>query len=398
MSRNQILFLSILSLYVLGDFTAVSMTNLFLWQKTNNFSLILAYNCVLFLTMAVSGLGSAIVGSTIGTKKIFLGAMGCYVLQILLLFLFSDTISSIFIFVGIVSGFAIGSQSYAYNVISQKITADGNREKYLGIKTSLLNIIILLGVPTLTYIATFAKSYKPVFGIALALLLGVCCLVPWLSLIEERKVFRWPQLIKTVRLFPDMKSFLLAKFLFGLQNGLFWVILGVVTLQFVGNLFVWGIVSSCLTLLFIVASYFYGKNATLQSQKYSSVLGTFFFAISTLLLGTNWNFTTFIIYQVINVLLNVVLAISFETFVADIIEENDITKELAHELNGVGELVLNIGRFLPITLLLILHFSVKDSLFLRVVFIAVSSIPLLVINALKKTEVFEETTQMSETL
>ena len=388
MSRNQFLFLFILALYVLGDFTAVSLTNLFLWQTTNDFFVVLIYNSLLFISMAVSGVGSSFLGGKIGTKKIFLLSMCFYALQILLLFMYAKTIASIFIFVGIVSGIALGSESYAYAVISQKITEGGNRERYLGVKTALLNIIILLGVPLLTYLATATHSYQPVFGIALTLLVLVCLIVPFLSVQEEKKPFRLTQVKQAIVLFPDLRSFLLAKFLFGLQNGLFWVLLGVVTLQFVGNLFVWGIVSSCLTLLFIVCSYFYGKSATLQSQKYSSVVGTFFFAISTLLLGTNWNFATFLIYQIVNVLLNVVLAISFETFMADIIEENEITKELSRELNGIGELAVDIGRFLPIIALFLLQFSITNTMYLRIVFIAVSSIPLLVINALKKTEVF----------
>lgn len=388
MDRNQKLLLIVLCLYVLGDFTAVSITNLYLWQKFNDFHSILFYNSNLFIGMAISGLIGSILGTKVGNKLIYMVSIGFYILQLTLLFFLGNSIVNYLLIVGLISGFAIGGQSYAYNVISQKITNKENRQKYFGIKTSLLNTITLFGIPTLTFVASKSGSYKPVFFIAIVLLFFVLFLFSQLRLTELKTPFSLKNTVMTLKAFPDTRSFLLSKFLFGVQNGLFWVVLGIVTLQFVGDVLKWGIFSSFLTLLSVIAAFYYGKMIDLEKSKFAAIIATFLFAFSTIVLATNWNFITFVIYSLVLVLLNVIMGVSFDGFVAGILEEDGSVAAVNNELNGIGEFVLDIGRFLPIFLLFILNFSINNVLELRIVFILVSSIPLFVINALQKTTVF----------
>lgn len=388
MDRNKKLLLIILAFYVLGDFTAVSITNLYLWQEFNDFHTILFYNSNLFIGMALSGFFGAVLGTKIGNKYIYMVSIFFYILQLVLLFVLGNSIVNYLLLVGLISGFAIGGESYAYNVISQKITRGENRQKYFGIKTSLLNTITLIGVPILTFIATKARTYKPVFLIAIILLTCVLVLLTKLKVMETKTQFNLRNTISALKIFPDTRSFLLSKFLFGVQNGLFWVVLGIVTLQFVGDVFKWGIFTSSLTLLSIVASFYYGKAIDIHQSKFAAVIATFLFAFSTIVLATNWNFTAFIVYQLVLVFLNVIMNVSFDGFMAGILEEDGSISTVNNELNGIGEFVLDIGRFLPIFLLFLINFSVNNILELRIVFILVSSIPLFVISALKKTQAF----------
>lgn len=388
MDRNQKILLIILSLYVLGDFTAVSITNLYLWQKFNDFHNILYYNSNLFIGMALSGFLGAILGSKIGNKNIYMISICFYILQLTLLFMLGNSIVNYLLIVGLISGFAIGGESYAYNVISQKITTEDNRQKYFGTKTSLLNAITLVGVPLLTFIASKTGTYRPVFLIAIVFLTCVLFLLTQLKLLETNTQFSPKNTFSALRIFPDTRSFLLSKFLFGVQNGLFWVVLGIVTLQFVGDLFRWGIFTSLLTLLSIIVAFYYGKAVDIHQSKFAAAIGTFLFAFSTIVLATNWNFMAFVIYQVVLVFLNVIMGVSFDGFIAGILEEDSSVSLVNNELNGIGEFVLDIGRFLPIFLLLLINFSVSNILELRIIFILVSSIPLFVISALKKTQAF----------
>jgi len=388
MDKNRKLLLIILALYVLGDFTAVSITNLYLWQKFNDFHSILFYNSNLFIGMAMSGFLGAVLGTKIGNKPIYMVSICFYILQLVLLFVLGNTIVNYLFIVGLISGFAIGGESYAYNVISQKITTEENRQKYFGMKTSLLNTITLIGVPALTFIASKAGTYKPVFLIAMVLLVCVLCLLTQLNLLETKTHFSVKNTVSALKAFPDTRSFLLSKFLFGVQSGLFWVVLGIVTFQFVGDVFKWGIFMSLLTLLSIVAAFYYGKTVTIHQSKFAAVIATFLFASSTIVLATNWNFITFVSYQLVLVFLNVIMGVCFDGFVAGILEEDRLVSVVNNELNGIGEFVLNIGRFLPIFLLFLSNFSINNVLELRIVFILVSSIPLFIISALKKTQAF----------
>lgn len=377
-----------LAFYTLGDFVSVAITNLYLWQLTNDFQKILFYNVFVFSGMAIGGLLASILGAKIGNKLIFTLAMMLYAVQFGILLFTGSHVASYIILLGIISGFAIGSESYAYNVIVQEITAAGGREKFFGTKTSMMNTIILIGVPMLTFITTQVHSYVPIFSIAFVLVIIVAFLATRLVLLQQTTSFHLMSTKNVIAKFPDIKNYLLAKYLFGIQNGLFWVVLGIVTLQFVGDLFRWGIFSTCLTFIAIAAAYFYGKKATVHGEKYPAVIGAYAFALVTLFLATNWNFTTFIIYQVVLVILTVIMSVSFDSFMATIIEEDSETASLRNELNGIGEFALNLGRFTPIFLLLLLHISFDNNLYLRIAFLVVAPLPLFIMSALKKTKAF----------
>lgn len=388
MDRNQKLFLIIVSLFALGDFTSVSITNLYLWQLTNSFQKILLFDVFVFAGMAVSGLLASVLGAKIGNKLVFFLSMIFYICQFVLLIWQGSHIVTLLQILGTISGFAIGCLSYSYTVLIQEITVTGGREKFFGTRTSLVNTITLVGVPMLTFVASHFHSYNPVFLLALLLMCVVAILVLGLNVIEQTSSFHLFNTEHVLLKFPNVRSYIIAKYLYGIQNGLFWVVLGIVTLQFVGDVFRWGIFSSFLTLISITAAFIYGRKVNLQSGKYGAVLATFIFAGTTLFLAINWNFVTFVIYQMVLVVLNVIMAVSFDSFMASVIEENQETTNLRNELNGVGEFVLDLGRFTPILILLLLQISFNNNLYLRIAFLIVAPLPLLIMNTLKKTQAF----------
>jgi hypothetical protein len=107
------------------------------------------------------------------------------------------------------------------------------------------------------------------------------------------------------------------------------------------------------------------------------------------MLATNWNFATFLIYQLGLVILNATFAIHYESLTYDLLASDRECTSNKKELLGLGEIFIGLGRLVPIGLLLAINFSLEDNLVIQILFIAIASLPLIIINLLKNTASFQ---------
>ena len=105
-----------------------------------------------------------------------------------------------------------------------------------------------------------------------------------------------------------------------------------------------------------------------------------------ILLSTNWNLESFLLYQVGLVVLNTTFSNHYEKMVYSIINESDEFIQHAKEIVGIGEVIIGAGRLLPLGILLGTHFTFSDDWVLRFVFIVIASMPLLIMSVLNKTQ------------
>jgi hypothetical protein len=108
------------------------------------------------------------------------------------------------------------------------------------------------------------------------------------------------------------------------------------------------------------------------------------------MVATNWNFATFLIYHFGLVLLNATFAIHYESLTYDLISENEEFASHKKELLGLGEICIGVGRFIPIYILLVSNFSFDDNSIIQILFIAIASMPLIIISLLKNTTPFQK--------
>ncbi len=389
MDKNQRKFLLFLVLYNLGNTASITFTNLFLWQSTSNISLLLFYNATVFFSMAMGGCIAGFLAKWRGTRFTYQTSMALYACQLLLLVILGNRTQHLVVIVGIISGLAIGVQSFAFNVTMQKLTTQTNREQFLGIKTSLLNVVSLISVPLIAFFIQRFNSYLPFFSIAFVIFLCLIYVLRTLDVHDHTDVFTFENLGTLIYPNEDLKRFFKAKLLYGMQDGLFWTVLGVITLNFLGSLSHWGIFSGGLTLLTIVTAYIYGKKITLANSNYTAVGASILFAMTTIVFAANWNLFAFIAYQVVLVLLLVSMSVDFDSFLSDILDHDPKIAQLRNEYNAIGEVVTNAGRLIPVIVLLSLHVSVLDDIPLRIVFLAVAPLPLFIMKIMSETTLLQ---------
>lgn len=388
MSRNQKIFLTILGIYVIFDFVLGSLVGVFLWDQTGETKVLLVYYLALFTSiMFFSQIASYLMGR-FGSKKVYIFSIVLGMLQALLLLVYQASISQMIVFFGLLAGASIGLQAVSYGLVASAVTYGEDASSFLGIKSSLMNIISIISVPLITFIIAKNGSYNISYFIGLLAGVIVIILISLLKIEDSKSSYHPLSFISSALSTPDSRTYLLTRFVYGLFSGPSWAIFGIIIFKFAGNLSTWGIISTIFTIIHIIGSYLYGKISSHNIHKAYSTFSTLIFAIVVILLATNWNFATFLIYQFGLVLLNIAFSIHYENLTYAILSENELFIANKKELLGLGEICIGIGRLVPMAILLIVGFTLEDNLMIQVLLVAVASLPLLITALLKSTAPF----------
>lgn len=390
MSKNQKILLVILSLYVVADFVIGTLTNLYLWNDSASTRLVLEYNAWVFITMLGISQLSVYVVKYLGIKTTYALAMVFSLIQLIMLVVYGENISSLVFLLGILSGVGIGLQSYCYTVLATNLN-NQKAEYFFGTKMASMNLMRLTMVPLITFLISLSGSYFGGFGIGILFLLMIMALIYLLKVQIDSDQVKPLDGWLLIKEFPDVRKYVTSRFLYGIFNGLFWVVLGITLYQLIENVFWWGIALTLITLLSVIGSYLYGKYSKPQYDQYVATIVAFLFASATLILAVYWSLTTLLLYQLALLLMNIVLSTDFEVFLLTIAKENETIKKSQQGLISVGELFLNLGRLLPILILIFVGFSFTNTLMLRILFACVSIIPLYMMVTLKDTRPFKDT-------
>lgn len=383
MTRNQKLLLVILFIYVIFDFILGSLVGVFLWDQTKSSTSILHYYITLFTSIIITSQVSTFLISSIGAKKIYIFSILLGLIQALSLIIVKDSISQFIVVFGVISGSSIGIQSIAYSLVVSTITSGTDTSKFLSFKSSLMNISSILSIPIITYIINKTGSYNISYIIGLITGILIITLISKLSITTEIVEYNPISYLKVAFSISEIRRYFLTRYLYGIFNGPIWAILGIVTYRFVGNLATWGIISTIFTIFQIIGSYLYGKIRTSNLHVALSVFSTFVFASVTLFLATNWNFFSFLVYQLGLVILNTNFSIHYENLMYDLLSSDIEISNHRREIISLGEIFLGLGRILPLLVLIFINFTMDNELILQILFILIATIPLLIINMLK---------------
>lgn len=381
MSLSQKIFLSILSLYVIFDFTLGSLVGLFLWETTKESSQIIIYYISLFTSIILSTQWASILTNKYGAKKIYASSIYIGILQALILLILGSDVVRYIIPFGILAGTGIGLQSISYTLIVGAINKDADTTRFLGLKSSVMNIVSILAVPAVTALVSFLGSYVISYMISFIAGLIIIVLLQKISYVNTNSD---TNLRSALSLFDidEVKIFIFTRFLYGIYNGPMWAVLGVVTLIFVGDVSRWGIISTGFTILSIVSTYMYSKIAANSIRQAISIFATFIFASIALLLATNWNFAVFMAYQFSMVILNSSFSLHYEGVIYSLTNDNQTIKDNMGRILSLGEVAIGLGRIIPLIILLVAGFSFDNPLMLQILFVIISVIPILILSKL----------------
>ncbi len=387
MTKNQKTFLVILGLYVIFDFVLSSLVGIFIWDKTKEASSILTYYITLFTSIMIfSQISGSLVGKW-GAQKVYIISIACGMLQAISVILFQNNLETMLIPIATIAGASVGIQSVAYSLVAAAIIRGEEGTKYISTKSSVMNTVSIIVVPIITYVISRTHSYTATY--MAGALVGVVVMV----LIARIEVNIEPSTYSPLQFFipmfrdPEGRIYLLTRVLYGVFNGPVWAILGVVTYRFVGSVSVWGIISTGFTLLGIIGSHFYSKLNSPNMYRAVSGISALVFSGMAILLSTNWNLQSFLLYQVGLIVLNTTFSTHYEKMVYSIINKSDEFVMHAKEVVGMGEVAIGFGRLIILAGLLVSNFTFSDDWVLRLIFIAIASMPLLIMNTLQGAKI-----------
>lgn len=381
MSRYQKIFLAILSLYVIFDFTLGTLVGLFLWETTKEASQIIIYYIALFLSITLSTQIASKLTHTYGAKKVYISSIMLGMLQAGILMIMGSEITKVIIPFGILAGTSIGLQAMSYSLIVGFITNNTDTTRFLGLKSSIMNAVSIVSVPIITGLVSTLGSYEVSYLISLFVGVLIVILVSKIPVVTNSASINATSYRSLLEI-EEVKIFLTTRLFYGIYNGPMWAILGVVTFMFVGDVSRWGYISTGFTILSIISAYLYSKVADISLRQAISITATFIFASVALLLATNWNFIIFMIYQFAVVLLNSSFSLHYEGVIYRLVNDNEVIKDNMNQVLSLGEIAMGIGRITPLITLLVAGFSFDNPLMLQILFVMISVVPLLIVNKL----------------
>ncbi len=381
MTLSQKIFLAVLSCYVVFDFTLGSLVGLYLWETTKEASRIISYYIFLFLSILVTTQLTSGLINRYGAKKVYIASILLGLIQALVLIIVGSSISNVIIPFGILAGTSIGLQAMSYSVIVSIVTSNKDTTKFLGIKSSLMNVISIISVPVITNLISLFGSYQISYIISLLAGFVMIMLISTISIPQSNEsttLLGYRSLIQI----DEVRIFAVTRLLYGFYNGPMWAILGIVTYIFIGDVAKWGYISTSLTILNIIGAYFYSRISSSSVRNAVSTITTFLFASIALLLAANWSLVIFMLYQIVVILLNSSFSLHYEGVIYSLVNENETIRANMSTVLAIGEIAMGLGRIVPLALLLIVGFTFDNPTFLQILFILISVIPILILNKL----------------
>lgn len=385
MSLNQKLLLTILGLYVIFDFVLGALVGLYLWESSKSSTIILSYYITLFSgIMLVSQFNSKLV-SKVGIKRSYILSIILGIIQSLVLLFFGKNIRPHIIPFGALAGLSIGIQAFSYTLVVSRITERSDPTYFLGLKSATMNIVSIVSVPILTYLIKLTGGYAMTYQLGLFVGLVIMYLISRLSIDEKGSASTIvTQPTSSLLAIEEVRYYLLTRLLYGIFNGPVWAVLGVVTYLFVGDVSTWGVLTTIFTVINIIGSYYYGKLKNEQVSQFISVVGTFVFGTLAIILATNWTMATFLAYQVGLVLLNSSFSIHYEATIYNMTRNNEDISQNLPRILSLGEIAIGIGRIIPLAILVLSSFTFDHPLMLQILFVVISTAPLLILSTLNK--------------
>ena len=372
-------YLFSLLLFRLGMIVTVTFTNLYLWDLTETLTVILQFNVAVFTGIIFGSLLAGVIGTHLRSSfALFLAAL-LFSLQLAALHVTQQTVLIYLYEIGLLSGIAIGLFHVAHTSIMQVIADEQTSASWTATSTALTTLLHIVSIPALAYFIKTSGTYTTVFTATIGLFLAaaISSALVRVPRDEERRSFRHPRGVLKIINSGPLRRFIRTQFLQGIQEGLYWAILGIVTLELFGDLLSWGLFAASVhtvTILTILAV----ARTTITQKKAIDITVAFAFAGATIMLVQNWNLSSFVAYQVAIAVLGVTMIADLGSYLGALMESDEELWTFRHEYNSYGEVVLSLGRLLPVYGLLLANVAVIDATLLKALFLLVAPIPFLV--------------------
>lgn len=385
---NNYLWIFLQSTNNLSNAVISIFLSIFVWQKTGSIDYLFLFFLALFLTIPVSGF----IGSYITEKFNFKApVLISFMSQILLLFFavnYSNYLIDNPILFGLINGVSIGFYAVPRNAVFQLMNKDS-----ISASNSLLSVIgglISLSVPVVGSLwISRTGNYNGIFILAgISILLGfvVNFFIKYPKSNGMFDVLVYKQFAKN----KDFIKVILLRFLDGIKGGIEWAFMGVITLGLIGgDLEKWGILNFFASLIGIGSGLFYMKVISKGYDKPALYLSSILYTFFGIFLLVSFGLVNFVFYLFGTTITSSFIGSAVSKLWSDVFDESGGGSYNSSEFFSILEIPLMLGRVIPIFILFFNQIDLSSKVNLGMLFILISTIPLLSTYVLQRTKALE---------
>lgn len=360
-----------------------------MWEQTEELLPLLFFAIVYSLSTILGAFASVYLTNGISPKVALLTGFLVQTIQLVLFITLNTDLTNEFILlIGVTGGLASGLKSISEYTYERTYEDSKDTLQVQSAKIFWVELIKLVTIGGSAFLVYFNQGYDTLFDIILiSALFGSFSVIFLHDDYHRRKTD-----IKKILTFPgtNQEKGLIAKseFFEGMYDGINSVILPVALLYFVGNFMDWGIVNILLLGFSLCVSIIMYELTGKNSYKSLYAISTVLFAGISIFTIFEYNIYVLLAYMVTMVTLEVSGSIGYNTTIENIIDLDKEKDTLIPEYKFLVELSSNIGKFIPLVLLLLLDIDLAEDFTLKLALIIGSTLPIIIISMFGKSLIF----------
>jgi len=334
--------------------------NVFLFKGQSDWDVVIRYNFLTFLLVApVFGVGSYIArkGRKLWPYRAGLAFSAALFLAMLI---FRDEAPRWVDALGVLNGLAIGFYFLGQHELTFDVTTPKTRDLYFSLQQFVASVLRIGAMPLASGIITFFRSegspdrgYYVLFAVTLGLYLTLFWETFAFKVEERHAPFRlWESLSDHLR--PQMRPVMVAYFVWGLRNGPFWFLLGVLVYRASRQELTVGAYDMLTQGIMLAMTYGLSRVATAQNRGKGLGISAWIDVLGVSLLAWRLDPTTLLIFTILLGVSGALFQVTFTSYSFDIMGAVGGQGRRTLENLTVREIPLNLGRIVG---LLIFQYS-----------------------------------------
>jgi YQGE family putative transporter len=357
LTKDAVIFLFVQALYGLSIALSATFVNVFMWRLTSNMKYIVFQNMISSVTIVIMFILSGWISRKIGiTTCIRLGILSNLLFYVVILLL-KEKAKDYLIYLGFVSGSAIGFYFYAVNTLNYHYTNSENRANYFGL-SGALGAIMGTVAPLISGYIIISKAnlqgYYLVFLISFLLFLAAIIFSYFLTQIKEEGEYRLKQVLNK-RSDKDWNRLMLSYLLMGFKDGSFDLLLGLLVYMVFQNELNMGKLSTFASILGIASTYLIGRVLNKRNQRKIFLIGAVMTFTSTIIIIIWTSYAGVIANSMLNAIFTCLWSIPMSNIAYGVVGKlSGSTSNIGDYMTAL-EVPIVIGRVTSLCLFLILN-------------------------------------------
>lgn len=366
--------------------------NFYLWEKTNDFSLVVYYNLGYFLSVPLISLLVGFMSEKLNIGLVYkIGLILFIIFGIIIIFVKSINPINAFIIGAIFGGFG-AFRFIPSNILFFAIVRKEVANSFSALSSQIWNVINIIFPFLISLIIGFSNDYRIVFVIAIFVIIYAIYSVNQISVktVSDGEY----QLKKVLRIDKNKDKWLLflAKIFEGGWSAINTVLISILSLVILGKIEWWGLMQIVLSVVTIIGLSYFSKNVDYYKSKYVILPIAVVYLCISVVFALNLNVLWYMVFSIAHTTLMTMFWCVLRSLNGSILNADNYISKLRVEYNVINEIPLAIGRVIPLLIMIVFSINFEAEMLYAVIFfvILMGSMPYFEALVYTKTKLLSE--------